>query len=256
MRARPRRQGALSHLSHLSHLSRLSHLHRHLRIQDYKWRDLGNVDDLYYQALFRDLTVRSLRDLRGAHLPALRRVRDEVVGGLAAKHGAPAPQLLAYMHYHPQFWYFHIHIVNSAHHMFHGDGSQNLLLTAMDRFHKLDDVIRLLELDGAFYETAVLPVLLKPEQATWYEAERDASFAIEEEEELADRLRSALESWRDNKHEDIWEDYRFCLETNDVAGFLTAHPYLNDESGSRFRFYGPYDCGGDTDWGVTHHPFY
>lgn len=51
------------------------------------------------------------------------------------------------------------------------------------------------------------------------------------------------------------EDYQFFRETNDVAGFLTAHPYLNDESGSRFRFYGPYDCGGDTDWGVTH-PFY
>ena len=41
------------------------------------------VDDLYYLCLFSDLTVRSLRDLRGEHVPILKRIQKVVINGLA-----------------------------------------------------------------------------------------------------------------------------------------------------------------------------
>jgi len=146
-----------------------------LVVKDYKWQDESNVNNLYYLALFKDTTVRSLRDLRGKHLAALQRIRDEVLPGLANKFSVPAEQLLSYVHYHPTFWYFHVHIVNCKHDMYTGEGSSNQLLTAMDRFHKLDTLISLLEANGDFYKTATLPILLRPFMVPWYSNDEDGT---------------------------------------------------------------------------------
>mmetsp|Transcript_81728 Transcript_81728/g.179606 ORF Transcript_81728/g.179606 Transcript_81728/m.179606 type:complete len:335 (+) Transcript_81728:70-1074(+) len=142
-----------------------------LVLKDYKWQDVSNTANLYYLVLFKDMTVRSIRDLRGEkHLATLRRIQQEVIPGLAAKHSVPAEQLIAYVHYHPSFWYFHIHVVNTKHAMFSGDGSENLFLSAMERFHKLETIIALLEAKADYYEKASLSVLLLPYQLPWYEA--------------------------------------------------------------------------------------
>lgn len=139
-------------------------------VKDYKWQDTANTNNLYYLAIAKDLSIRSLRDLRGdVHLMALRRVRDEIVSGLASKHAVPSSQLLAYAHYHPSFWYFHVHIVSCKHDMFSGDGSQNLLLNAMERFHKVDVIIALLEANAGHFRDAQLPILLPPQQLPWYD---------------------------------------------------------------------------------------
>ena len=64
------------------------------------------VDDLYYLCLFSDLAVRSLRDLRGEHVPILKRIQKVVINGLAEKHGVASSQLLAYValiEYHTQW---------------------------------------------------------------------------------------------------------------------------------------------------------
>jgi len=139
-------------------------------VKDYKWQDESNTDNLYYLAMFKDLSIRSLRDLRGSrHVKALHRLRKEVIPGLAKRHGVSSDQLLAYVHYHPTFWYFHVHIVSCKHVMFTGEGSQNLLLSAMDRFHKLDTIIALLEANSEYYASASLPILLPAHQLSWYD---------------------------------------------------------------------------------------
>eukprot|EP00927_Polykrikos_kofoidii_P050752 TRINITY_DN44635_c0_g1_i1.p1 TRINITY_DN44635_c0_g1~~TRINITY_DN44635_c0_g1_i1.p1 ORF type:complete len:354 (-),score=47.19 TRINITY_DN44635_c0_g1_i1:139-1101(-) len=147
-----------------------------LVVKDYKWQDTSNANNLYYLSIFKDMTVRSLRNLDGSkHLNALLRIRDEVIVGLASKHGVPVEHLIPYIHYHPTFWYFHVHIVNCKHSMFCGDGSQNLLLSAMDRFHKLETVIALLESNTGYYQKASLPILLQPHQLAWYAAGTEPS---------------------------------------------------------------------------------
>ncbi|CAK9098145.1 unnamed protein product [Durusdinium trenchii] len=138
-------------------------------VKDYKWQNTEVVDDLYYLCLFSDMGVRSLRDLRATHLPLLRRIQDVVVPGLAEKHGASASSLLAYVHYHPTFWYFHVHIVNSRHAMFQNEkSSENLLLIAMDRYHKLQTIIALLMAQDTYFAGAELTVLLPPHKAETY----------------------------------------------------------------------------------------
>eukprot|EP00928_Gymnodinium_smaydae_P070785 TRINITY_DN54554_c0_g1_i1.p1 TRINITY_DN54554_c0_g1~~TRINITY_DN54554_c0_g1_i1.p1 ORF type:complete len:334 (-),score=42.28 TRINITY_DN54554_c0_g1_i1:7-981(-) len=136
-------------------------------VKDYKWQDMKNTDELYYQCLFSDTSVRSLRNLTGDHVPILKRIRDTVVPGLALRHGLESDSLMTYVHYHPTFWYFHVHVVNTRHTMFTREG-QSMFLSAMDRFHKLETVLALVEANGAHYAEASLPLLLSPAQAAHY----------------------------------------------------------------------------------------
>merc|ERR1712086_267968 len=137
-------------------------------VKDYKWQDESNTDNLYFLALFRDLAVRSLRDLRSCHVAALRRVQSDVLPGVAAKFNVQPSQLIAYVHYHPTFWYFHIHIVNCKHAIFDSESS-NTALHALDRYHRLDTIVALLEANGEYFATVALPVLLNASTAAWYE---------------------------------------------------------------------------------------
>mmetsp|Transcript_60912 Transcript_60912/g.113922 ORF Transcript_60912/g.113922 Transcript_60912/m.113922 type:complete len:304 (-) Transcript_60912:64-975(-) len=140
-------------------------------VKDYKWQKVEVVDDLYYLCLFTDMSVRSLRDLREQHVPLLERVETNVVPGLAKKHGVDPSSLLAYVHYQPTFWYFHVHIVNCRHAMFSGEkGGENLLLTALDRFHKVDAILALLKARGDYFANATLPVLLPAWKAEQYKS--------------------------------------------------------------------------------------
>lgn len=139
-------------------------------VKDYKWQKMDVVDDLYYLCLFSDLSVRSLRDLRGEHVPILKRIQQVVVNGLADKHGVASSQLLAYVHYHPTFFYFHVHVVNCKHAMFQSEkSSENLLLIAMDRYHKLDNIITLLEVQPNYFAQAPLTILISPQRAEMYQ---------------------------------------------------------------------------------------
>ena len=53
--------------------------------------------------------------------------------------------------------------------MFQSDKtSENLLLTAMDRYHKLDTIIALLEAKPNYFETAALTILVSPQRAEAY----------------------------------------------------------------------------------------
>merc|ERR1712226_1044916 len=115
---------------------------------------------------FKDQGIRSLRDLNGVkHLKMLEFVREECGKIIINKHWrgtAIPPQFVFLIHYHPTFWYFHIHIANARHSMFAaehpGDGA---MLIAVDRFHKLETVIELLRLDPSYYRDAKLTTVVR-----------------------------------------------------------------------------------------------
>ncbi len=186
-------------------------------VKDYKWVDESNPDECNYLAIFKDLKVRSLRDLDGSaesgHVETLKMILEECGKKIAEKHftedvliqaakaeldrkrgvkegeekdgdakmgettegdkpkceekispRAP-PQLMFYLHYHPSFWYLHVHIVSTRHGMFEGVvGGEGLLLTAMDRFHKLEDVIERLQLKPDYYQKADLTTVVRGEK--------------------------------------------------------------------------------------------
>jgi len=90
--------------------------------------------------------IRSLRDLTAEHLPLLRNVRDAAYKQMADVYGLVKNKLRLFVHYHPQYYYFHVHV------------------TSMDidfginagRARLLEEVISNLELDGSYYQKATL----------------------------------------------------------------------------------------------------
>jgi len=79
-----------------------------MMVPDTKW-DLKDPLMLYTIAIAKDPSIRSLRDLRGRHVPMLQRLRSGALATLHSKHGLSPSAVRVYMHYMPSFWWAHIH---------------------------------------------------------------------------------------------------------------------------------------------------
>jgi m7GpppX diphosphatase len=101
-----------------------------LLLPDLNW-DRRTVESLHLLALVQRRDIWSLRDLRKKHVPWLRNLRTEVVKGAASlrfplgqasdsgdqqdaqKLAAIAEdELKCYVHYHPTYYHFHVHVVH------------------------------------------------------------------------------------------------------------------------------------------------
>ncbi|CAD7954904.1 unnamed protein product [Amoebophrya sp. A25] len=135
------------------------------------------AQNLHCLLLLKDETIRSLRDLKGEkHLPVLTKVFEEIIPSLSKTYSIPETNFLSFVHYHPTFWYFHVHIMTAENPMFASNKDHtNLVLSIFDRFHKLEIITALLEADSEHYAKCNLPLVLKPEIAAWYSnKEKDA----------------------------------------------------------------------------------
>lgn len=113
-------------------------------VRDSKW-DGKDMQAMYVLALFRDTSVRSVRDLRAKHAAPLRNLRDELLVRVHAAYGIPASKVRAYFHYLPSFWVAHVHF-NCVTCPAVGGGM------AADRAMLLDDVLERLERDPSHFE--------------------------------------------------------------------------------------------------------
>ncbi|KAF7294477.1 Scavenger mRNA decapping enzyme [Mycena kentingensis (nom. inval.)] len=107
-------------------------------LPDMKW-DLHTLSSLYLVAISRDAAIKSLRDLRTHHIPLLKSIRREAGKVCKERWGLNTVDLRMFIHYHPSYYHFHVHIVNSA---YEGGGGMRV-----GQAHLVDDVISLLELD-------------------------------------------------------------------------------------------------------------
>ncbi|DAZ94811.1 TPA: hypothetical protein N0F65_002424 [Lagenidium giganteum] len=115
-------------------------------LPDFKWTDVKNIDSLYCLAICNDRSVRSLRDLTGAHLPLLRNIRDESLQAIAIQFGVSRTALRIYVHYQPTYYHFHVHFSHVS--ILHGVQTGKAVL--------LDDIIHNLANDGSYYRNAPL----------------------------------------------------------------------------------------------------
>lgn len=114
-------------------------------LPDMKW-DLTTVAALYLVAIAQDRSIRSLRDLRGSHLPLLKAIRDESERIVKKKWNLTGKgSLRMYIHYQPSYYHFHVHIVNANY-------QGGVLGMTVGQAHLLDDMISLLEIDANVFE--------------------------------------------------------------------------------------------------------
>jgi m7GpppX diphosphatase len=102
---------------------------------------------LNWLAIVHDLRVRTLRDLRGEHLPMLRRMLEACMAEVEQTTGLPRDQVMAYVHYPPSVYQLHVHFSYPYGQFCHRDAY---------RVHSLEGIINNLEIDPEYYARATL----------------------------------------------------------------------------------------------------
>lgn len=106
-----------------------------------QWMNHPSTRELYCLGLCHRKDVRSLRDLRAAHLPMLRAMAKKGREVIKNTYGLANESLRIFVHYPPQFYHFHVHFTNVS--VEHG--------VSAERAHLLDDVIENIERDSEHY---------------------------------------------------------------------------------------------------------
>ncbi|CAI5703133.1 unnamed protein product [Peronospora effusa] len=115
-------------------------------LPDFKWSDPSQLESLYCLAIVHDRSLRSLRDLTGAHLKLLRNIRDASLQVLSEKFGVSASSIRMYLHYQPTYYQLHVHFSHIK--MIHGTFSGKAVL--------LEDIINNLSFNSDHYKNATL----------------------------------------------------------------------------------------------------
>ena len=111
-------------------------------------RDLHPRTDLRYLVIFKDRSLRTIRDLREEHIPLLQRVQDTVNAFLDEHHSQDRDQYRIFFHYTPSVFQLHAHVsIPGAHNQ-------------STRMHPLHVLIRNLRVCSTWYQDALILISL------------------------------------------------------------------------------------------------
>lgn len=106
---------------------------------------------LNWLSIVHDRSLRTMRDLRGAHVPMLRLMLKSCMQTIESTTGIPADQVMAYVHYPPSVYQLHVHFSFPYGQHCHRDAY---------RVHSLHSIINNLEIDPEYYARATLTLAL------------------------------------------------------------------------------------------------
>lgn len=109
-------------------------------LANYKWDRVCN-DDLYLLMIFKDPSLRSIRDIRDAGI--LERARSNILK-ICKSRELGEEDICMFVHYRPSYFRLHIHIVNIS------KTTDSLGDLSRDVF--LDDVVRNIRMDQNYYK--------------------------------------------------------------------------------------------------------
>jgi len=122
-----------------------------------QWMNHPGTRELYCLGLCHRKDVRSLRDLRAAHLPMLRAMARKGREVIKNTYGLADESLRIFVHYPPQFYHFHVHFTNVS--VDHG--------VSAERAHLLDDVIENIERDSEHYAKCSITCRMGENDELW-----------------------------------------------------------------------------------------
>lgn len=115
------------------------------------WPRRADVEHVNWLAIASEPGLRSLRDLRGRHVPMLRRMLLLSKGKIHAETGVQPEEIMAYVHYPPSVYQLHVHFAYP-----YAQYNQRDVF----RIHSLETVINNLQIDPEYYAKATLQVSL------------------------------------------------------------------------------------------------
>lgn len=133
-----------------------------LLLPDLKWN--GQKESLYVQAIVMDRTIKSIRDLNGAHLPLLENLRDKSLESIKQKYDVEPSQIRAYFHYQPSFYHLHVHFTILK---YDAPG------IFCEKSHLINTVINNIKLMPDYYQRATL-TFVRGEKDKLYQAIKNA----------------------------------------------------------------------------------
>jgi hypothetical protein len=116
-----------------------------------RWRMKRSAAELHWLAVVTDPTLRTVRDLRGHHIPMLTHLYYECCKALHKETGIPSDQIIAYVHYPPSVYQLHVHFKHPI--------SSHASYDAF-RMHSLPSIINNLRINPDYYAMShiLLPV--------------------------------------------------------------------------------------------------
>jgi len=116
-----------------------------------EWFEHESTKDLYCLAIVKDTALRSLRDVRRKHVQLLREMEQKGVETIGDVYGVAPQHLRVFVHYHPQFYHFHIHFTRL----------DNEIGCLVERGHLISDIVQNLELESMYYAKRNIATKLK-----------------------------------------------------------------------------------------------
>ena len=116
-----------------------------------EWYQHESTIDLYCLGIIKQKSIATLRDLTRDHIPMLKSLKEEGLKTIEKIYGVKKDQIRVFVHYHPQFYHFHVHFTRLHNEI----GSQ------VERGHLISDIIQNLELDGDYYANRTISYKLK-----------------------------------------------------------------------------------------------
>lgn len=112
-----------------------------------RWRSRRQGNSLHWLAVATDTTLRTLRDLRGRHIPMLISLYTQACQKIHEEMGIPLDQIMAYVHYPPSVYQLHVHFKHPiSPHVSHDSF----------RIHSLASIINNLKIDSDYYAKSIL----------------------------------------------------------------------------------------------------
>lgn len=137
------------------------------------WRWCTLQPCVNWLAIVKEPGLRSLRDLRGKHIPMLKRVLKKTHERITMETGIREDEIMAYIHYPPSVFQLHIHFAYPYAQHNHRD---------VYRIHSVQNVISNLEVDEGYYTKASIQLSLarsSPLYQQWNERIRSYSAVVQ-----------------------------------------------------------------------------
>lgn len=106
---------------------------------------------LNWLSIMHDRSLRTMRDLRGIHVPMLQVMLQSCMQTIESTTGIPPDQVMAYVHYPPSVYQLHVHFTFPYGQHCHRDAY---------RVHNLHTIINNLQIDPEYYAKATLHLAL------------------------------------------------------------------------------------------------
>lgn len=116
-----------------------------------EWFQHPSVEELYCLGITKRKGIASLRDLRREHIPMLKSMEEEGYEAIESIYGVKRDQIRCFVHYHPQFYHFHVHFTRL----------ENEVGSTVERGHLVSDIIQNLEIDPLYYLKRTITYKLK-----------------------------------------------------------------------------------------------